>query len=64
MCSLDQSDCNQENTRLHIYDHLCSQGLFILLIVMYNIPVICVVQNSYFQCCTKFLFLVMYSIPV
>ena len=34
------------------------QGPFTLLIiwVMYNIPYFCVVQNSCFLCCTKFLF--------
>ena len=32
--------------------------------VMYNIPVFCVVQNSCFLCCTKFLFSMMYNIPV
>ena len=35
-----------------------TQGPFTLLIiwVMYNIPYFCVVQNSCFLCCTKFLF--------
>ena len=43
-----------------------TQGLFILLMIsaMYNIPVFCVVQNSYFHCCTKFLFSVLYKIPI
>ena len=49
-----------ENTAKNIFvvTLATTQGPFTLLIiwVMYNIPDFCVVQNSCFLCCTKFLF--------
>ena len=66
MCMVPQSN-SSEGHRHQIYYLLmfpCTQNESFSHSVMYNIPVFCVVQNSCFLCCTKFLLSMMYNIPV